>query len=121
MSKPIAASNSASLDDESKTVVNILNNNSEKEPSNNVINKDINNAVDNNFGSAELTAISLPNSTAQTAKITEGDVFDKLPMKKVLALGRVKDEESTDNQTVIANASKVLSPMEILKPNLLKY
>lgn len=119
INKPVAAFNNTPLDAVSKPFIVQLNNIEGHEPLNNVINKVINNGVNNNSDGGEPTVVVLTNETTQIAKITEGPIFDKLPMKKVLALGRVKDEKPIDNQTVLAAASKVLHPIDILKPNLL--
>lgn len=116
--KPVAASNSLQLDGTSSTADAQLNNIVEKEPLNNVINKFINNTVDNNLEVKEPTLVASPKES-QSMENTEGGIFDKLPLKKVLALGRVKDELPVDNQTVIVASSTVLHPIGILKPSLL--
>ncbi len=118
INKPVAASNSSPLDGASIRGDAQLNNIVKKEPLNNVINKFINNTVDNTLEDREPTLVSSP-KVSQSMKNTEGGTFDKLPMKKVLALGRVKDELPVDNQSVIVATSTVLHPMDILKPNLL--
>lgn len=121
--KPVAAANAVPLDIVTNPLVAELSNIHGQNPLNTVINKVINNGMNNGVhhnsdGEVPADAV-LTTETTQTVTITEGAVFDKLPMKKVLALGRVKDEELIDNQTVIAAASKVLRPIDILKPNLL--
>jgi hypothetical protein len=119
INKPVAASNGTLLDGTSNNGDAQLNNIVKKEPLNNVINNGINNTVNNGLKIIEPTIVSSSDQDAQTPKITEGDVFDKLPMKKVLALGSVKDEPSVDNQSVIVASSIDLNPLDILKPNLL--
>ncbi len=111
VNKPVAATNRTPLDGASYPVAVQLNNIQRKEPLNAVIN--------NIVEVMEPTLVTSLNINTQSVKNTEGGIFDKLPMKKVLALGKVKDEQPIDNQTDVVATSRVLHPMEILKPSLL--
>ncbi len=131
VNKPVATYNSTPMDVVSNTDIVKLNNIVEKEPLSNVVNTVINNDVNNNLEVREPTLGSSTNVFSQSVKNADpirrdfhgknsfGGVFVKLPMKKVLALGKLKDEQPIDNQTDVVAASKVLQPMVILKPNLL--
>ena len=127
VNKPIAASNSTPLDVASNADIVKLNNIVGKDPFNNVINTVINNDVNNNLEVREPTVVSSPNVViTQSVKNTDpkdsfgmGDIFNKLPLKKVLVLGKVKEEQPIDNHPDIVATSTVLHPMDILKPSLL--
>ncbi len=75
----------------------------------------LNNKPIDNLESVESSDVSSVQSVAQIRKNTEGGIFDKLPMKKVSALGKVFDAQPIDNQLDVVASSKLLNPLDILK------
>ncbi len=107
--KPIAETNNILFDTTSNPLVVQLSKNIEKEL--------LNDALNNKTNVAAPSVRSSPNSVAQLRENTEGTTFDKLPMKKVSALGKVRDNQPLENQTDVVSISKVLHPVDKLKPS----
>ena len=109
--KPVAAANNVQINAVVNSETIQLNNGTENKPLKNVLNDKSDNA-------SEIVA-PIDAKSAQTVAYTEGGGFDKLPMKKVTALGKVFDSQPIDNQSNVGTTSRVLNPMDILKPKFL--
>ena len=109
--KPVAAVNNRHINTVINSEIVQLNNGIENAPLKDAL-------IDKTNNASEIVA-PFDTKSAQTVAYTEGGGFDKLPMKKVKALGKVFDSQPIDNQSDTGVTSRILASVDILKPKLL--